>query len=227
VELFDGTLAENVARFGVVDHEEVKRVIVQVGLEEMVSQLPDGLNTRIGEDGAVLSGGQRQRVALARAIYGRPKLLVLDEPNSSLDEAGEQALLATLQSLKAQGSSVLLITHRTSVLPQADKLLMIRDGQVAMFGPRDEVLAALQKAQSEGLPAPAQRTQSVQASAQSTSQQSPAPGTNTPNTMPTRAGAVPTFSTVPRSAQPTVTMPTPKAPPSGNPPQTDSSGEAS
>jgi len=227
VELFDGTLAENVARFGVVDNEEVKRVIVEVGLEEMVSQLPDGLNTRIGEDGAVLSGGQRQRVALARAIYGRPKLLVLDEPNSSLDEAGEQALLATLQSLKAQGSSVLLITHRTSVLPQADKLLMIRDGQVAMFGPRDEVLAALQKAQSEGLPAPAQRPQSFQASAQSSPQQASVPGTNTPNTMPPKAGAVPTFSTVPRGTQPTVTMPTPKAPPSGNPPQTDSSGEAS
>jgi ABC-type glutathione transport system ATPase component len=122
---------------------------------------------------------------------------------------------------------VLLITHRTSVLPQADKLLMIRDGQVAMFGPRDEVLAALQKAQSEGLPAPAQRTQSVQASAQSTPQQASAPGTKTPNTMPTRASEVPTFSTVPRSTQPTVTMPTPKTPPSGNPPKTDPTGEAS
>ena len=149
VELFDGTLAENVSRFGVLDKEEVVRVIAQVGLQEVVAQLPDGLSTRIGEEGAVLSGGQRQRVALARAIYGKPKLIVLDEPNSNLDEAGEQALLQTLASLKVQGASVLVITHRTSILPQADKLLMLRDGQVAMFGQRDEVLQALQKAQTD------------------------------------------------------------------------------
>ena len=149
VELFDGTIAENIARFGGVDLEEVKRVIREVGLVDMVNALPDGLHTRVGEDGAVLSGGQRQRVALARAIYSKPKLIILDEPNSSLDEAGELALLQTLANLKAQGASVLVITHRTSILPQADKLLMLRDGQVAMFGARDEVLQALQKAQTE------------------------------------------------------------------------------
>lgn len=149
VELFDGTVAENVARFGDVDMAEVERVINQVGLAQTIAALPEGLNTRVGEDGAVLSGGQRQRVALARAIYGRPKFLVLDEPNSSLDEAGEQALMATLQHLKSQGCSVLVITHRTSVLPAADKVLMLRDGQVAAFGPRDEVLAALQKAKQQ------------------------------------------------------------------------------
>ena len=149
VELFDGTIAENVARFGAVDLDEVERVIREVGLVDMVKALPDGLHTRVGEDGAVLSGGQRQRVALARAIYSKPKLIILDEPNSSLDEAGELALLQTLANLKAQGASVLVITHRTSILPQADKLLMLRDGQVAMFGPRDEVLQALQKAQSD------------------------------------------------------------------------------
>ena len=149
MELFDGTIAENIARFGGVDLEEVKRVIREVGLVDMVNALPDGLHTRVGEDGAVLSGGQRQRVALARAIYSKPKLIILDEPNSSLDEAGELALLQTLANLKAQGASVLVITHRTSILPQADKLLMLRDGQVAMFGVRDEVLQALQKAQTE------------------------------------------------------------------------------
>lgn len=149
VELFDGTVAENVARFGDVDMAEVERVIAQVDLNETVAALPDGLNTRVGEDGAVLSGGQRQRVALARAIYGKPKFLVLDEPNSSLDEAGELALMATLTYLKSQGCSVMVITHRTSVLPAADKVLMLRDGQVAAFGPRDEVLAALQKAQQQ------------------------------------------------------------------------------
>ena len=149
VELFDGSVAENVARFGDVDTAEVERVINQVGLTETIAALPDGVNTRVGEGGAVLSGGQRQRVALARAIYGGPKFLVLDEPNSSLDEAGELALMATLRHLKAQGSSVLVITHRTSILPAADKVLMLRDGQVAAFGPRDDVLAALQKAKQQ------------------------------------------------------------------------------
>ena len=145
VELFDGTVAENVARFGDVDAAEVERVVALVGLTEVIAALPEGLNTRVGEDGAVLSGGQRQRVALARAIYRAPKFLVLDEPNSSLDEAGELALMATLGHLKKQGSSVVVITHRTSLLPAADKVLMLREGQVAAYGPRDEVLAALQK----------------------------------------------------------------------------------
>jgi ATP-binding cassette subfamily C exporter for protease/lipase len=151
VELFDGTVAENVARFSDVDRAEVERVIAQVGLNDTIAALPFGLDTRIGEDGAMLSGGQRQRVALARAIYGAPKLLVLDEPNSSLDEAGELALMQTLQQLKAQGATVVLITHRTSVLPAADKVLMLRDGAVAAFGPRDEVLAALRNAQQKSL----------------------------------------------------------------------------
>jgi ATP-binding cassette subfamily C exporter for protease/lipase len=149
VELFDGTIAENVSRFGDMDLNEVERVIAEVGLEEMIRALPEGLQTRVGEDGAVLSGGQRQRVALARAIYQKPKLIILDEPNSSLDEAGELALLSTLAKLKEQGSTVLVITHRTNILPQADKLLMLRDGQVAMFGARDEVLQAIQKAQMD------------------------------------------------------------------------------
>lgn len=168
VELFDGTVAENVARFGDVDMTEVERVITQVGLTDTIAALPDGLNTRVGEDGAVLSGGQRQRVALARAIYGSPKLLVLDEPNSSLDEAGEQALMATLRHLKNQGSSVLVITHRTSVLPAADKVLMLRDGQVAAFGPRDEVLAALQKAQQQAQQQALQQQIAAQAVQQAT-----------------------------------------------------------
>lgn len=196
VELFDGSLAENVARFGEVDPEEVKRVIAQVGLQEMVDALTQGVNTRIGEDGAVLSGGQRQRVALARAIYGRPKLIVLDEPNSSLDEAGEQALLNTLKSLKAQGSTVVLITHRTSVLPQADKLLMLRDGQVAMFGARDEVIAALQKSQAEA----------VQNSNQAHLNQRSVPPVE-PMASQSPAQRVPTFTTTSRARTQTVTMP--------------------
>ena len=120
-----------------------------MGLTQTIAALPNGVHTDVGSDGAILSGGQRQRVALARAIYGAPKFLVLDEPNSSLDEAGEAALIATLAYLKSQGCSVMVITHRTSLLPAADKVLILRDGQVAAFGPRDEVLAALQKSQEQ------------------------------------------------------------------------------
>lgn len=145
VELFDGTLAENIARFGDVDMDKVRAATTMVGLAAMVDALPDGYDTRIGDEGAILSGGQRQRVGLARAIYGDPNFVLLDEPNSSLDEAGEQALMNTLMSLKARNCTTIVITHRTSVLPAADKILMLRDGQVAAFGPRDEVLAALRQ----------------------------------------------------------------------------------
>ena len=199
VELFDGTIAENVARFGAVDLDEVERVIREVGLVDMVKALPDGLNTRVGEDGAVLSGGQRQRVALARAIYSKPKLIILDEPNSSLDEAGELALLQTLANLKAQGASVLVITHRTSILPQADKLLMLRDGQVAMFGPRDEVLQALQKAQSDAQQ-PMARPGTPQAGSPSKSQ-TPTVAIRTQTVPANTATATPTAPTAPKTPQ--------------------------
>jgi ATP-binding cassette subfamily C exporter for protease/lipase len=149
VELFDGTVAENIARFGRVDLEQVRAAAQKVGILEMVEALPNGFDTRIGEDGEVLSGGQRQRLGLARAIYGDPQFLVLDEPNSSLDEAGEQALLSLLESLKARQATVVIITHRTTILPAATALLILRDGQVAMFGPRDEVFAALAKAANQ------------------------------------------------------------------------------
>ncbi|MBM3366267.1 MAG: type I secretion system permease/ATPase [Betaproteobacteria bacterium] len=153
VELFDGSIAENIARFGDVDMDQVREAARQVGLDSMIEALPDGYDTLLGEDGARLSGGQRQRVALARAIYGWPKFVLLDEPNSSLDEAGEKSLLETLVELKRRGSTTIIITHRTSVLPAADKILILRDGQLAGFGPRDEVLAALNKARQQQLAA--------------------------------------------------------------------------
>jgi ATP-binding cassette subfamily C exporter for protease/lipase len=146
IELLDGSIAENIARFGDVAMERVREAARQVGLEAMIDALPDGFDTLLGEDGARLSGGQRQRVALARAIYGWPKFVLLDEPNSSLDEAGEKSLLETLLELKRRGSTTIIITHRASVLPAADKILLLRDGQLAAYGPRDQVLAALQKA---------------------------------------------------------------------------------
>jgi ATP-binding cassette subfamily C exporter for protease/lipase len=146
VELFDGTLAENIARFGAIDQDKVRAAAELVGLSGLIDSLPDGYQTRIGEEGAFLSGGQRQRVGLARAIYGNPQFVLLDEPNSSLDAAGEQALMNTLLALKARHCSTIVISHRTSVMPAADKILLLRDGQVAAFGPRDEVLDKLRQA---------------------------------------------------------------------------------
>jgi ATP-binding cassette subfamily C exporter for protease/lipase len=153
VELFDGTLAENIARFGAIDRDKLVEATEMVGLSEMITSLPEGLNTRIGEDGAILSGGQRQRIGLARAIYGSPSFVVLDEPNASLDEAGEQALLKTLMALKARRCTTIVIAHRKSLLQAADKLLFLRDGAIAALGPRDEVLAALQKNAANAQPA--------------------------------------------------------------------------
>ncbi|MDD3354931.1 ATP-binding cassette domain-containing protein, partial [Zoogloea sp.] len=145
VELFDGTLAENIARFGEVDMAKVEAAARAVGVHDMITSLPEGYDSNIGDDGCVLSGGQRQRIGLARALYGNPRFVVLDEPNSSLDEAGEQALVRTLQALKAQGTTLIVITHRTSVLPAVDLILVMQEGQVKAFGPRDEVLVALQR----------------------------------------------------------------------------------
>ncbi len=146
IALFDGSIAENIARFGDVKMEAVREVARQVDLDTTIDGLPDGFDTQLGEDGARLSGGQRQRVALARAIYGWPKFVLLDEPNSSLDEAGEKALLATLLELKRRMTTTIIITHRTSVLPAVDKILILRDGKVAGFGPRDEVMTAMNQA---------------------------------------------------------------------------------
>jgi len=145
VELLDGTLAENIARFGEVDMAQVEAAARLVGLHDLIMSLPEGYNSPVGRDGAMLSGGQRQRVGLARALYGKPVFVVLDEPNSSLDEAGDLALANAIAALKQLGTTFVVMTHRTSVLGVADKMLIMRDGAQQAFGPRDEVLAALQQ----------------------------------------------------------------------------------
>ncbi len=146
VELLEGTIAENIARFGEVDMQQVEAAAKLVGLHELIAAMPMGYNSHIGRDGAVLSGGQRQRVGLARAIYGKPVFVVLDEPNSSLDDAGDTALAKAIATLKQLGTTFVVMTHRTSVLGVADKMLVMREGTQQAFGPRDEVLAAMQKA---------------------------------------------------------------------------------
>ena len=146
IELFEGTIAENIGRFGEVVSEKVIAAAKTTGLHEMILRLPKGYDTPIGEAGHLLSGGQRQRIGLARAVYGDPVLVVLDEPNANLDEVGETALVRTVNALKEKGRSVFLITHRPGVLAVADRVMVLRDGQVQREGPRDEVLAQLRSA---------------------------------------------------------------------------------
>ena len=144
IELFEGTLAENIARFDVPDLDKVREACRMVGLADFIEQLPEGYETEIGDDGSFLSGGERQRVALARAVYGMPKFVVLDEPNASLDEAGDVALLNAVQLLRAQGTTVIVITHRLNILGAIEHMLVLVDGQIQRFGTCQEVLAALQ-----------------------------------------------------------------------------------
>ncbi|NEV61104.1 type I secretion system permease/ATPase [Thiorhodococcus minor] len=141
IELLDGTVSENIARFGDVDSDLVVAAARRAQVHEMILRLPKGYDTPIGESGAALSGGQRQRIGLARAMYGSPALVVLDEPNSNLDDQGEAALVRAVGQLKAEGTTVLIITHRLSILNAVDKILMLREGMVEAFGPRDQVLA--------------------------------------------------------------------------------------
>ncbi len=143
IELFDGSISENISRFGDVDPEKVVAAAKTAGVHELILNLPQGYDTVIGGAGGVLSGGQRQRIGLARAIYGTPKYLVLDEPNSNLDDQGERELVETIRRIKAGGATVIVITHRTMVLQCVDKILVMRDGAAQSFGPRDQVLAAL------------------------------------------------------------------------------------
>ena len=149
IELFDGTIAENIARAGQVVSEKVIAAAEASGLHQMILRFPKGYDTPMGEAGSLLSGGQRQRIGLARALYGEPALVVLDEPNANLDDEGEAALVRAVQVMKAKGKTVVLISHRPGIVGVADRLLILHQGTVQASGPRDGVLAALQKQREE------------------------------------------------------------------------------
>jgi len=146
IELFSGTIAENIARFGEIDSSKVIDAAQQAGVHEMILRFAKGYDTPIGSGGSFLSGGQRQRIALARALYGGPSFIVLDEPNSNLDDSGEAALVQAVLAQKDAGRTLVIITHRTSILSAVDKLLLLRDGTVQGFGPRQQVLDAIARA---------------------------------------------------------------------------------
>jgi ATP-binding cassette, subfamily C, type I secretion system permease/ATPase len=149
IELFDGSISENIARFGESDAEQVVQAARDAGVHDMILRLPEGYDTVIGQSGGALSGGQRQRIGLARALYGNPSLIVLDEPNSNLDDQGELALRAAVITCKKQGSTIVLITHSMSLLSCVDKLMLMKEGQLLAFGPRDEVLGQMQAAKAQ------------------------------------------------------------------------------
>jgi ABC-type protease/lipase transport system fused ATPase/permease subunit len=142
IELFAGTVRENIARFRAdAADEAVIKAAQLAGAHELILRLPKGYETQLGEQASVLSVGQRQRVGLARALFGEPAYVVLDEPNAALDAEGEAALIQALDILKRAGSTVIIVSHRPNVFRTADKMLVLRNGRVDLFGPRDQVMA--------------------------------------------------------------------------------------
>ncbi|PKO61758.1 MAG: type I secretion system permease/ATPase [Betaproteobacteria bacterium HGW-Betaproteobacteria-18] len=143
VELFEGTVAENIARFGAPEDDKIVQAAQRAGVHEMILRLPQGYETPLGEGGTALSGGQRQRIGLARAMYGNPALIVLDEPNANLDEAGDAALVEALREMKRENRTVFVMTHRLNVLSVVDAVMVLANGSIQAYGPREAVLKSL------------------------------------------------------------------------------------
>ena len=158
IELFAGTISENIARFRKVDAQKVIEAAQKAGVHEMILRLQEGYDTPIGTSGTVLSGGQRQRIGLARAIYDNPSFVVLDEPNSNLDEQGELALLKTVEELKKSGTTVVIITHRQNILKATNKIVLMNSGRIEKYGISDDILgnAAKQSQAAQAIQRPAQ-----------------------------------------------------------------------
>jgi ATP-binding cassette subfamily C exporter for protease/lipase len=169
IELFAGTISENIARFGEVNAEQVVAAAKLAGVHELILRLPEGYDTLIGDGGLGLSGGEKQRLGLARALYGEPSLIVLDEPNSNLDDIGEIALTQAIIRLRQMRKTVILISHRPSIIRETNKLLVLRDGMVSAFGPTDQVLKDLAqfKAQQEAQAAARAKAEAEAKAAQS------------------------------------------------------------
>ena len=168
IELFEGTVSQNIARFGEVEPEKVVEAASKAGVHEMILKLNEGYDTKIGPGGASLSGGQRQRIGLARALYNNPVFIVLDEPNSNLDDVGEAALVEAIKTLRAGGTTVVIITHRTNVLQATNKLALINNGVLELYGNTNDVLNAIaQKQQAAAGQAQAQAQAQRPAAAQS------------------------------------------------------------
>ncbi len=152
IELFEGSISENIARFDKVDPEKVVEAAQMAGVHEMILMQPDGYDTVIGSEGVNLSGGQRQRIGLARALYGKPRLIVLDEPNSNLDDVGEKALGIALQKVKESGATVFIVSHRPNILSRLDRVLVMAGGTISLYGERDKVIAQLAQQQAGNQP---------------------------------------------------------------------------
>jgi len=140
IDIFEATIAENIGRFGDYDKDKLIIALKRVGLSEYVFNLPEGLDTLVGGNGYTLSGGQKQRLGIARAIYGSPKLIVMDEPNSNLDEEGLNLLNNIILELKNDGVTVIIMTHKRGILKNIDNLLIIKEGNLKIYGPKQKVL---------------------------------------------------------------------------------------